>query len=78
MHDELTELCTGISVIGLDLRELRPPTDGLLRSAPWPDGPGTIHLLAPDALRPLAARDQRVHWHPDLRAAWEAWSALFI
>ncbi|MBT1090560.1 hypothetical protein [Streptomyces sp. Tu102] len=74
VHDELTELCVGMTVIGLDLRELRLPAEVFLPSAPWPDGPGTIHLLAPEGLRPRVADDERVHWHADLRTAWAAWS----
>ncbi|MFB6638922.1 hypothetical protein ACFCYF_16895 [Streptomyces chartreusis] len=76
VHDELTELCAGMSVIGLDLRELRLPTEVFLPSAPWPDGPDAVHLLAPERLRSVVADDERVHWHSDLRAAWAAWSDL--
>lgn len=76
VHDELTELCAGMTVVGLDLRELALPEGASLPRAPWPDGPHTIHLLAPAPLRTQAARDARVHWHDDLRAAWETWCAL--
>ncbi|MFM9589141.1 hypothetical protein ACKI1J_12540 [Streptomyces scabiei] len=73
VHDELTELCAGMSVTGLDLRQLELPTDDFLPSVPWPDGPDTIHLLAPEALRSRTIEDRRVHWHSDLRTAWQAW-----
>ncbi|WP_432117228.1 hypothetical protein [Streptomyces sp. bgisy032] len=74
VRDDLTGLCAGMSVVGLDLRELRLPADDFLPGAPWPDGPGAIHLLVPDALRSRTAHDERVRWHTDLRTAWEAWS----
>ncbi|WP_329282311.1 hypothetical protein [Streptomyces sp. NBC_01451] len=75
LHDELTERCAGMAVVGLDLRELRLPTQAFLPTTPWPDGPHTIHLLAPDLLRSHTADDQRVQWHTDLPTAWQAWSA---
>ncbi|MFF7445699.1 MULTISPECIES: hypothetical protein [unclassified Streptomyces] len=73
VHDELTELCAGMSVVGLDLRELSLPDGDFLPDVPWPDGPHTIHLLGPAVLRSQAAEDERVHWHVDPRVAWEAW-----
>lgn len=76
VHDDLSELCAGMSVVGLDLRELLLPQGADLEQALWPDGPRTIHLLAPDALRLRAAEDARVRWHDDLRVAWETWSGI--
>lgn len=73
VRHELTALCTGRSVVGLDLRELRLPSEDFLPGALWPDGPDAIHLVAPEALRSRTAADDRVHWHTDLRTAWDAW-----
>ena len=76
LHAELTARCADATVVGLDLRQLRCPVADFLPDPPWPDGPHTIHLLAPDPLRSLTADDVRLRWHTDLPTAWQAWSAL--
>ncbi|MER7923181.1 hypothetical protein ABTY96_08640 [Streptomyces sp. NPDC096057] len=78
LRAELTVRCHGTTVAGLDLRQLRVPGDEFLPDTPWPEGPHTIHLLAPDPLRALTADDVRLHWHTDLHSAWRAWSALSL
>lgn len=79
LHTELTARCAGTTAVGLDLRQLQVSLDEFLPSPPWPDGPATIHLLAPALLRSrTTADDERLHWHTDLDAAWQAWSALSL
>ncbi|MGW3287071.1 hypothetical protein ACWDR3_20795 [Streptomyces sp. NPDC001002] len=76
LRTELTARCGEATVVVLDLRQLRLSMDEFLPLPPWPDGPHTIHLLAPDLLRSHTAEDGRLHWHTDLHTAWQAWSAL--
>ncbi|MBK6013987.1 hypothetical protein [Streptomyces sp. MBT53] len=76
LHAELTDRCAGVTVAGLDLRQLRLPVAEFLPDPPWPDGPHIAHLLAPDPLRSRVADDGRLHWHTDLQSAWQAWSGL--
>ncbi|MFD3313154.1 hypothetical protein [Streptomyces sp. NPDC058694] len=77
LRHELTERCTGASIVVLDVREIQLPADSALLPPPWPDGPHTIHLLATTDLRSRVPADARVHWHKDLDAAWQAWSGSF-
>ncbi|MFC8661428.1 hypothetical protein [Streptomyces sp. NPDC057199] len=74
LRHELTERCFGASAVVLDVREIQLPTDGALLPPLWPDGPGTIHVLATTDLRSRIPPDARVHWHTDLDTAWHAWS----
>ncbi|MGW1214160.1 hypothetical protein ACWD5F_31510 [Streptomyces sp. NPDC002499] len=78
LRAELTARCGEATVVVLDLRQLQLQlsVDEFLPLAPWPDGPHTIHLLAPSLLHSRTADDARLHWHTDLRAAWQAWSTL--
>ncbi|WOX16244.1 hypothetical protein [Streptomyces sp. N50] len=78
LRAELTARCADATVVGLDLRQLRCPTDEFLPGPPWPDGPHTVHILAPEQLRSRTADDGRLHWHTDLQSAWQAWSALSL
>ncbi|WP_329347656.1 hypothetical protein OG226_02530 [Streptomyces sp. NBC_01261] len=78
LRAELTARCADATVVGLDLRQLRCPVAEFLPDPPWPDGPHTVHLLAPELLRSHTTDDGRLHWHTDLHSAWQAWSALTL
>ncbi|MFF4894851.1 hypothetical protein [Streptomyces sp. NPDC001068] len=75
LRTELTARCAGATVVALDLRQLTCTSAGILPSAPWPDGPHTVHVLAGEPLRSRTPADGRLHWHADLSAAWHAWSS---
>ncbi|MFJ5264824.1 hypothetical protein ACIQAC_30625 [Streptomyces sp. NPDC088387] len=74
LRAELTARCGAATVVVLDLRQLRLAVDDYLPRPPWPDGPHTIHLLAPGRLRSHTPDDRRLRWHTDVDAAWRAWS----
>ncbi|MGW0916572.1 hypothetical protein ACWD1Z_33310 [Streptomyces sp. NPDC002784] len=73
LRDQLTDRCAGATVVVLDLRDLGTPGEGAALSAPWPERPHTIHLLAPESLRARVTADARAHWHSTVDTAWQAW-----